>query len=88
MSYLTALEDSKENEVLLNPHFRKGLSILVRIKEERGIDVCDYDSFEDFMRAFFSSLSPETLERASKFEFDGSIGTALDAVLKSTTIDV
>lgn len=88
MSYLTVLEDTKENEVLLNPNFRKGLSILVWIKEEHGIDVCDYDSFEDFMKAFFTSLNPEALERAKGFEFDGSIGEARDAALKSTTIDV
>lgn len=88
MSYLTVLEDAEENEVLLNPNFRKGLSIFVKIKEEHGIDVCDYDSFEDFMKAFFSSLSSETLERAKEFEFDGSIGKSLDAALKSTTIDV
>lgn len=85
MPNLTDLADTEENRALLNPNFRKAISIFSDMKEKHGIDVCDYDSFEVYMLAFFSSLDTVSLEHAEcNFDFDGAIGEALDTVLNSS----
>lgn len=92
MSGVTILDDSVENKALLDPDFRGGLSIISEIKEKHDVDYFDYDSFEDYMNAFLSSLDTKVLERgrrrlAANGETDDVADIELvDAVLQSRRV--
>lgn len=62
MPELIVLEGSDENKVLLDPELRERLTMISNIKEKHGIDFLNYDSFEDYMTAYLSSLDTKVLE--------------------------
>lgn len=91
MPSLIVLEDSDENKVLLDPEFRERLTMISNIKEKHGIDLLNYDSFEDYMMAYLSSVDTKVLE-CMKHCLDSSgisdevLDDVLEARLTNTTM--
>ncbi|MBE1554772.1 hypothetical protein [Sporosarcina limicola] len=84
MPDLIVLEDSDENKVLLDPKFRERLTMISNIKEKHGIDLLNYDSFEDYMTAYLSSMDTKVLECMKHcLDSSGISDEVLDAVLEA-----
>ena len=84
MPGLIVLEDSDENKALLDPHFRESLTMIMDIKQNHGINLFDYDSFDDFATALLSSLDTNTLKRIKRtLDSSGTPDEVLDAVLEA-----
>lgn len=84
MPDLIVLEDSNENKVLLDPEFRERLTMISNIKEKHGIDLLNYDSFEDYMTAYLSSMDTKVLECIKHcLDSSGISDEVLDDVLEA-----
>ncbi|MET3659624.1 hypothetical protein [Sporosarcina psychrophila] len=73
-----------ENKALLEPEFHGAITMISNIKEKHGIDLLNYDSFEDYMTAYLSSLDTKVLECMKHCLDSGGISDeVLDAVLEA-----
>ena len=88
MPSLIVLGDSAKNRALLDPNFRELLTAAVSIKKNRGIDLLDYDSIDDFTMAFLSSMNTNQLKLIKRIlDSSGTPDEVVDAVLEARLTD-
>lgn len=82
------VSDEQANEALANPAFREILPlgfIFEDIKNETGIEVCNYNPLEDYLFAYYSTFETELLENYK--HASSSYSKLIDAVLEERMSD-